>query len=1055
MEQEYCYHCMRPLKGRACRYGCKPSAAPAPNQLSLGTLLKGGEYLVGEMLGSGGFGITYIGCIRQLGLRVAIKEYFPSGLCTRDCRVSNLVTPLDPAPFQDGKEYSSSEARLLAEFDSEPGIVRVRDIFEENGTAYIVMDYLDGVTLQKCIAANGSLPLDTLLPALRPVMQSLQKMHRCGIIHRDITPDNLMMLPDGSLTLLDFGSACVFDKTMHIVMLKLAFAPPEQHAASGKLGPWTDVYSLCATIYACITGQKPPDAITRSIKDTLQPPSSFGVRISKQQEAALMKGLSLSTEVRIQSVDELERALYQEADAAQQEKETTKREWLLPAVLSVATLLSVIFAVSMISKRLPAADTEPESVVLSFSQDVLELSPGERGTLPLRGLPSDSPDPIRWTSSDSSVASVDSSGLVTALAPGSAEISASLDAASAAFTVRVVPSDDTDAAATAAVNEPSTLPEEPEAPRLERTEIYELDAESASGSEVYEYDASGRLSGVRLLDASGAETGSCVIESYNTEGYPLSGQLYDAAGARSGSEEYAYDREGALTQTTRYDKNGACVSVELYEYLDGQRHLSFSYWSSSGQPSGALTACTAYSATGDTTAAARRIYSGGTFADAASLFHCADGALYLNTASIELREEESASLIPVVWPDGLDPKSLQWTSSAPGIVRVGDGGQLTALAAGEAVVTASGGGTSAQCVVVVKPAQYVVKAGYSALHLLEGASFQLPALATKNGRRVDAVTFQSSDSDILSVDSDGTLHAKSSLSLTTVTVTVSCGGVSDQCTVTVYPPHVKKRVLLSYDNANGHYENQYDALGRLICQTRSDSDTAQLYSETFDPQENLYAYLRWLLRDTRGNYTELLSLRSDGTDRLVIDEQVGTYTWEENIFVRIGIVSRDFSPQRGSCTVWNSRKQQYTQTAAPIEYTYDKQGRLTMIRLPERGVQTSYVYSYETDEDTLPESITKLDASGKTYSKIDCVYDASSGRLTEIKRWDQYWGVDYTAEYIYDIVGTLTGVRLVQDGVTTEYQFAFNNASLLSETVTTGGSSDTYGCTYGDIWVYQ
>lgn len=1053
MRYDYCYHCMRPLRGGVCRFGCKPPAEQPPNQLPPGTILKGGEYLVGEVLGSGGFGSTYIGCILQLGLRVAIKEYFPSGLCTRDCRMSGRITPLDAdnaGLFRDGISRFKREARTLAEFDSEPGIVRVRDVFEENGTAYIVMDYLDGVTLQKYTAANGPIPLDALLPMLRPVMQALQKVHRRGVIHRDISPDNLMLRSDGSLTLLDFGSACIYDKATHFIALKPTYAPLEQHLPDGSQGPWTDVYSLCATIYACITGRKPPDAFSRSAHDTLVPPSRLGIPISHRQEEALMKGLAVHAAARTQSIEELERALCQESEKV---RPAERSKWLLPAVFAVAAVLCVCFAAGMIAKQLPAADNgdDVREIVLSFSEGTLELSPGERGSIPLYGLPSDDPSAVQWESSDPAVASVDSNGLVTAKASGSAQITASHGASSAVMTVRVLESGSPEAVPD---SDSSAAPEEPEAPRLEKAELYSLDSRTAYGSELYKYDVSGKLTEIQLFDASSTKTGVRTMDSYDADGHPLSAQLYNAEKQRIGSEAYSFDSDGALSRKTRYDKNGSCVSVECYEYRSGQPYLSFSYASSSGEPSGALISCTGYTV-GDKAFTARLIYSDGTFASSASSFHCADDKLYLSAVSMELREEETSYLAPVIWPEGLDAAALEWTSSAPGVVRVSSSGQLTALAAGQAVITAAGSGVSAQCVVSVKPAQYVVKAGYSALHLVEGASFQLPVLATKNGRRIEPVTFQSSDSDILSVDSDGTLHAKASLALTTVTVTVSCGGASDQCTVTVYPPHVQKKVLLSYDNANGHYENQYDAFGRLIGQTRSGAEASLLYSETFNPQDDLYAYLRWLLRDSCGDYTEMLSLRSDGTDRLLIDRQSGIYTWEKDIFVRTSQASRDFAPQRGSCTVWDSGRQLYTQINAPIEYTYDAHGRLTVIRLPERGAQVSYVYSYETDDAVLPESITKLNADGKTYSKIDCIYDPASGQLTQIKRWNQYWGIDYTAEYIYDIIGTLTGVRLTQNGTVTEYQFAFNNFSLLSETVSTGGSSETYGCTYGEIWVYQ
>ena len=200
------------------------------------------------------------------------------------------------------------EARNLALFSDESGIVNVIDYFEENNTAYIIMEYLDGETLKKRISCEGKLSIEETLSLLYPVMVSLSKMHKLGIIHRDISPDNIMISDDGKAKLLDFGAArfvsAAASSSLSIV-LKPGFAPEEQYRSKGVQGPWTDIYALCATIYTCITGVVPDDAPQRQHLDELKTPSALGIKINSDIEWALMKGLSVSHVDRFQSIEEL------------------------------------------------------------------------------------------------------------------------------------------------------------------------------------------------------------------------------------------------------------------------------------------------------------------------------------------------------------------------------------------------------------------------------------------------------------------------------------------------------------------------------------------------------------------------------------------------------------------------------------------------------------------------------------------------------------------------------------------------------------------------------
>ncbi|MDR2570306.1 MAG: serine/threonine protein kinase, partial [Oscillospiraceae bacterium] len=275
-----------------------------------------GKYMVGRVLGEGGFGITYVGYDLNLDIKIAIKEFYPSGFVSRSSTLSTTVQPHGGEQgdiFIKGRERFVDEAKRLARFRVFAGIVMVNDFFVENGTAYIVMEYVDGQTLKGYLAqVGGRLPATTVLEMLRPIFSSLAQVHESGIIHRDISPDNIMITPDGSVKLLDFGAAREFGeegKKSLSVLLKHGYAPAEQYQTKGKQGPHTDVYALSATIYKAITGITPESSMDRVFEDKLEPPSMLGVQLYDYQEAALMKGLAVRQQDRYQTMRELYVAL--------------------------------------------------------------------------------------------------------------------------------------------------------------------------------------------------------------------------------------------------------------------------------------------------------------------------------------------------------------------------------------------------------------------------------------------------------------------------------------------------------------------------------------------------------------------------------------------------------------------------------------------------------------------------------------------------------------------------------------------------------------------------
>lgn len=277
-----------------------------------------GRYEIKSILGEGGFGITYYGVDSLFGKSVAIKEYFPQGLVTRNNELTNDITVTyakQDEAYAAGKRRFISEARVMAKFNKDQGIVGVTDFFESNNTAYIVMEYLDGITLKEYLKGNKRIPVEELLELLAPLLESLDDLHRSGLIHRDISPDNIMVLRNGGVKLMDFGAARDYtefgEKSLSIV-LKPGYAPAEQYQSRGVQGPWTDIYALCATMYKCITGETPEDSIQRVMEDELKKPSEFGIAISPQVEKTILKGMSVSPKERYQNLGEFCQDLYRE-----------------------------------------------------------------------------------------------------------------------------------------------------------------------------------------------------------------------------------------------------------------------------------------------------------------------------------------------------------------------------------------------------------------------------------------------------------------------------------------------------------------------------------------------------------------------------------------------------------------------------------------------------------------------------------------------------------------------------------------------------------------------
>lgn len=269
-----------------------------------------GRYVIQKVLGQGGFGITYLGIDKLYGNKVAIKEYYPQKIAMRKAQYEDVVTVTsieEKNNYNKGKKRFLDEAQVMARFNKNEGIVKILDFFEANNTAYIVMEYLEGITLKQYLGKYGVIQFRNLIEMMFPLLEALIEIHSQGLIHRDISPDNIMVQHNGKLKLMDFGAARDYTESGNkslTVILKPGYAPPEQYQTHGVQGPWTDIYALCATIYKCLTGITPPDAIARVMDDKFKEPDQLDGKLSPDIKKILWKGMNIFPEERYQDIVE-------------------------------------------------------------------------------------------------------------------------------------------------------------------------------------------------------------------------------------------------------------------------------------------------------------------------------------------------------------------------------------------------------------------------------------------------------------------------------------------------------------------------------------------------------------------------------------------------------------------------------------------------------------------------------------------------------------------------------------------------------------------------------
>lgn len=368
-EGNYCPHCGYDNSGNAPGHPCA---------MHSNTILHG-RYLVGRMLGQGGFAITYIGFDLVLNVKVAVKEYFPMGAVAREGKSNTLRWNSVNNTEQRQGAYESflREARKTAKIDQIPSIVRVRDTFYENETAYIVMDYVGGVTLKEKLKREGIMTFSACVELLTPMMEGLAKVHETGLIHRDISPDNIMVQPNGSVKLLDLGAAkdmSVNQGPQSQIVAKNGFSPLEQYTQAGQIGSWTDIYALCATIYYCITGRLLPSALDRMNSPELNFSLPTGKSLPASAEAVLKAGLEVDSRNRTRDVTELLSRLNGAMPKKKGDKAPEKKKWLIPAVGGIAALLLLAGGIGLYARFSESRQTDAEAEGRSREEETEESS---------------------------------------------------------------------------------------------------------------------------------------------------------------------------------------------------------------------------------------------------------------------------------------------------------------------------------------------------------------------------------------------------------------------------------------------------------------------------------------------------------------------------------------------------------------------------------------------------------------------------------------------------------------------------------------------------------
>ena len=613
MEFIRCFGCMEETTGYPCsRCGYDPEKRPAQAYaLRPGTILKG-KYVVGVLLGQGGFGITYIGWDLVADRKVAIKEYFPSGQVSRNVATGNVLQwyTTDQAHFaqNSGMETFQKEARKMERVATIPQVVNVREVFEENATAYIVMDFVEGETLKDRLKKTGPLSWEEAQKIFLPVVDAMAQVHQAGLIHRDLSPDNLMLQPDGTVRILDLGAAKDLNINSGASSMQVAkggFSPLEQYTQRGGSGSWTDVYALAATMYYSLTGVLPPAAVDRVSDDPLRWDLPQLTALPKNVQGALQNALVLLQDKRTRTMAEFSDQLTHRTSPSPVPTPPRPKpwKWLVPAIAAVG----LVGAIALMSGGKPADTGKTES----------------------SGKEKTSQSSVAARRSDDRPADFDNDGEYTAMvSAGTEDVYTLANGAKVELffddddqeRCRIFTDEDGDRTFifTAEYDGEGNITEHRMYDgdgMLQRLDLSQFDS-NGKITQKQIYDGSGKLlraiewtrdangrdlsytekngsgdvleSGTSTYDAQGTETytvevsdGSKRINHYDSEGNCLDYSRYKANGKREYRGEYSYDSQGRQTELRYYNESDQMSFMYEYQYSGDKlvREIYHSYYS--------------------------------------------------------------------------------------------------------------------------------------------------------------------------------------------------------------------------------------------------------------------------------------------------------------------------------------------------------------------------------------------------------------------------------------------------------------------------------------------
>lgn len=375
-----CYNCMREFDGEGecphCGFLYREEMTEVYH-LKPGTVLNS-RYQIGVVIGFGGFGTVYKAWDQLLKRIVAVKEYYPTFYLTRDPATNSafVYDEKNIEKFEKGKAEFLQEARSVAKYNAHPNVVHVYDFFEENGTAYFIMEYLDGYSLKTYIQHARSkgevFTVESAVYVAKSVLNALELTHADGIIHRDVKPGNIYILSDGTVKLLDFGAARFSDDEEELtrtVIITPGYAPPEQYETKSKQGPFTDIYAVGAILYEMLTGIKPEESINRKREDTLVSPEKINSKIPSNLANIIMRSMAIQKEIRFKTVHEfikvLDESKTKRTRNAKKEIRHRRFKSAFRAVLIIAASIAVLaFALSGFIKQYLEANIPEASIVM-------------------------------------------------------------------------------------------------------------------------------------------------------------------------------------------------------------------------------------------------------------------------------------------------------------------------------------------------------------------------------------------------------------------------------------------------------------------------------------------------------------------------------------------------------------------------------------------------------------------------------------------------------------------------------------------------------------------